>query len=90
MDKKFSGFTRDVHLQQVVEVTYCDDTQPEQHLARATEQHIICCISGWNMPLHVDAAQWAYIPSWSEWWGPSINVTLSYPSVSLAYTGVKS
>jgi len=27
----------DVHL---VEVKYCDDAQPEQQLARATEQHI--------------------------------------------------
>jgi len=27
----------DVHL---IEVKYCDDTQPEQQLARATEQHV--------------------------------------------------
>jgi len=27
----------DVHL---IEVKYCDDTRPEQQLARATEQHI--------------------------------------------------
>jgi len=39
----------DVHL---IEVKYCDDTQPEQQLARATEQHY-----GLNTPLHSNATK---------------------------------
>jgi len=41
------------------------------------------------MPLHSDATKWAHVPSWSEWWAPSINFVLSYPSISLALIGVK-